>query len=59
MQRALAELVTQRCLQAPRQTLVGDLLDTRSRGVVTLGIEHPPLGERIDHQRLLFQGEEA
>ncbi|MNC12124.1 hypothetical protein D3C75_598380 [compost metagenome] len=59
VQGALAELVTQTRLQTPRQTLVGDLFHARGRGVEALGVGDPPLGEGVDHHRLLLQGEEA
>src|SRR3989344_3248174 len=59
MQGALTELVTPRRFKATRPTLVGNLLHTGSRGVETLGIEHSPFGEGINHQRFLFQREET
>src|SRR3546814_6136980 len=59
VQRALTELVTQRRLQTASQALVGNLLHPRGRGVEALGIIHTPLGVGVDHQRFLFQGQEA
>ncbi|MNV13362.1 hypothetical protein D3C71_1039990 [compost metagenome] len=59
VQGALTELVTQTGFQTTGQTLVGDLLQTGSRGVEALGIFHPPLGISVDHYGFLFQGQET